>query len=160
MMKIPKFELLKLSYFLLLFCIITNITRRSIISEKALSPHGFESRCLIKMRICTLGLKTMKAIQIIDGADNCLYETYLAEDNEFNRLFPNEMDIQFIEDIVARLGDDETSEILFRLWARPINKKQVKGIYGTIFYEQYYKNVYFPTRKEAEMTIMPFLNND
>lgn len=127
---------------------------------KVYIPRGSESRCLINMRICTLGLKTMKAIQIIDGADNCLYETYLAEDNEFNRLFPNEMDIQFIEDIVARLGDDETSEILSRLWARPINKKKVNGIYGTIFYGQYHKNVYFPTRKEAEMTIIPFFNKN
>ena len=102
----------------------------------------------------------MKAIQIIDGADNCIYETYLAEETEFKVLFPNDIDIQFIEDIICRLGENESSQLLSKLWNRPIDKKKVNGIYGTIFYEQYHKHIYFPTRKEAEMTILPFFNTD
>ena len=100
----------------------------------------------------------MKAIQVIDEADNCLYEIYQATDEEFAKLFPSDTDIQFIEDVITRLGDSESSELLKKLWARPIDKKKVSGIYGTLFYEQYHKNVYFPTRKEAEMTVLPFFN--
>ena len=100
----------------------------------------------------------MKAIQVIDGADNCLYEIYQATDAEFTRLFPDDTDIQFIEDVIIRLGDSESSELLGKLWTRPVDKKRVTGIYGTLFYGQYHKNVYFPTRKEAEMTVISFFN--
>lgn len=93
----------------------------------------------------------MKAIQIIDGAENCLYEIYAATDEEFSKIFPDDTDIQFIEDVRKRLNTSELSEIFKKLWNRPVDKKAVNGIYGTLFYEQYYKNIYFPTRKEAEM---------
>ncbi|MBC7750413.1 MAG: hypothetical protein H7Z73_01655 [Candidatus Saccharibacteria bacterium] len=96
----------------------------------------------------------MKAIQVIDGADNCLYELYSATDDEFTKLFPDETDIQFIEDVLGRLGEVESFKLLANLWSRPLDKKEVNGIYGTLFYEQYYKNVYFPTRKEAEITAL------
>ncbi|MEG2014034.1 MAG: hypothetical protein RR063_12695, partial [Anaerovoracaceae bacterium] len=63
----------------------------------------------------------MKAIQVIDGANNCLYEIYQATAAESTRIFPDDKDIQFNEDVIIRLGDSESSELLGKLWIRPLN---------------------------------------
>jgi len=36
------------------------------------------------------------------------------------------------------------------MWARRVDKKQVVGIHGTLFYELGRKKGYYPTKKEAE----------
>ena len=38
----------------------------------------------------------MKNIQIIDGAENCVYDLFAATDEEFARIFPIGTDIAFI----------------------------------------------------------------
>lgn len=40
----------------------------------------------------------VKNIQVIDGADNCTYNIYAATEEEFDDIFPNGADVEFIED--------------------------------------------------------------
>ena len=50
----------------------------------------------------------MKNIQVIDGASNCSYDIYAVTEEEFHVLFPDAgQDIEFIEDAIDRIGDDE-----------------------------------------------------
>jgi hypothetical protein len=54
--------------------------------------------------------KKLKNIQVIDGADNCHYPIYSIEEEYFNLIFPNNQDIEFIEDFIARIKKTETKE--------------------------------------------------
>lgn len=95
---------------------------------------------------------TMKNIQVIDGAANCTYSIYSVTDEEFVILFPNPgQDIEFIEDAIERVGDENLGSIMRPVWNRPVEKRDVRGIHGTIFYELYWKREYYPTKKEVEM---------
>lgn len=40
-----------------------------------------------------------------------------------------------VEDVLARLGEDEAGKALSALWGRPILKRDAQGIHGTLFYE-------------------------
>ncbi len=92
----------------------------------------------------------MKNIQIVDGAANCVYDIFAATDEEFSLLFPEGTDIAFIDEIYAN-GDSEKLDATFNsIWTRPIEKSQVQGIHGTIFYELEDKKVYYPTRRDRE----------
>jgi hypothetical protein len=93
----------------------------------------------------------MKNIQVIDGAANCTYDIFQATDEEFIFIFPNETDIEFVNDFVSRVGEKAASNVLNQIWKRKINKKQANGIHGTLFYELDKKKKYYPTKKEAEM---------
>lgn len=93
----------------------------------------------------------MKHIQVIDGADNCTYDIYAATDEEFNSIFPAGTDIEFIEDFVSRVGEDAADDLLKCIWKRRVNKKEVQGIHGTLFYDLSFKKRYYPTKKESEM---------
>lgn len=94
----------------------------------------------------------MKNIQIIDGADNCTYDIYAASSEDFAMIFPNDQDVEFIDDFIARVGQQKADQICERLWRHPVNKKNTCGIQGTLFYELEFKKKYYPTKKEAEMT--------
>ncbi len=96
----------------------------------------------------------MKHIQVIDGALNCTYSIFAVEDAEFEMLFPTGTDIEFIDDLVNRLGEAEASNILTMMWERPVDKKSVVGIHGTLFYELGYKKKYYPTKRESEMIVI------
>lgn len=93
----------------------------------------------------------MKNIQVIDPADNCTYSIFSIDDEPFEILFPNEQDIEFIDDFMARVGQEQALKILTSLWKNEINKKEVHGINGTLFYQLAYKKRYYPTKREAEM---------
>ncbi len=96
----------------------------------------------------------MKHIQVIDGALNCTYSIFAVEDAEFEMLFPNGTDIEFSDDLVNRLGEAEASKLLTMLWERPVDKKSVIGIHGTLFYELGYKKEYYPTKRNSEMNVV------
>lgn len=49
----------------------------------------------------------MKNIQIIDGADNCVYDIYAASEEQFNLIFPNGTNIAFIDEVYAREDENE-----------------------------------------------------
>jgi hypothetical protein len=91
----------------------------------------------------------MKNIQVIDGAINAAYSIFAATDKEFAAIFPGEgQDVEFIEDVIARLGDHQTGKLLAPLWERPIPKPQVAGIHGTLFYELEHKKKYYKDKRE------------
>lgn len=93
----------------------------------------------------------MKNIQIIDGALNCTYSIFAVNDVEFEMLFPNGTDIEFNDDLFKRLGEAEAAKLLAEIWKRPVDKKYVVGIHGTIFYGMDYKKKYYPTKRDREM---------
>lgn len=95
----------------------------------------------------------MKHIQVIDDALNCTYSIFAVEDDEFEILFPNETDIEFNDDLFNRLGEAKASEVLNKVWNRPIDKKSVIGIHGTLFYGMSYKKKYYPTKRDSEMRL-------
>jgi hypothetical protein len=93
----------------------------------------------------------MKNIQAIDGAQNATFSIFQATDEEFALLFPDNTDIAFLEDIEARLTEEQQERIFNALWSRPVDKKTVQGIHGTYFVDLDRRKVFFPTRKEAEV---------
>jgi hypothetical protein len=89
----------------------------------------------------------MKNIQIIDGALNATFSVFQATDEEFEAIFPNGQDMEFIEDFVERVGEHEAGEVLSPIWKRPILKKDAEGIHGTLYYEWSGRRAYFPSTK-------------
>ena len=76
----------------------------------------------------------MKNIQIIDGALNATFSIFQATEDEFAIIFPDGRDMEIAEDLVERVGEDEANRVLGALWERPILKREVAGIHGTLFY--------------------------
>jgi hypothetical protein len=95
---------------------------------------------------------TVKNIQIIDGADNATYSIFQSTEDEFSTIFPRPgQDIEVVEDYVSRVGEDEASKTLTRLWERPIYKRDVEGIDGTLYYDYKEKAKYLPeSRREVD----------
>jgi hypothetical protein len=93
----------------------------------------------------------MKNIQVIEPAANCKYEIYSATDEEFDLIFPNGADIEFIEDCVRRLGNKKLSGVMELIWARPVKKVDVIGIHGTLFYQlRKLKKAYYPNKRFSD----------
>ena len=94
----------------------------------------------------------MKNIQVIDGANNCSYDIFAMTDDEYGILFPTPgQDIEFIEDVIGRVGDQRLGEIMRSVWKRPIKKPEVTGIHGTIFYELLWKKKYYPNKRDDDI---------
>jgi hypothetical protein len=94
----------------------------------------------------------MKNIQIIDGAMNCSYDLFSVTEDEFSVLFPEVgQDIEFIEDVIERVGDKSLGEMMRHVWKRPVRKPDVVGIHGTFFYELSWKKKYYPTKKSSDI---------
>ncbi len=92
----------------------------------------------------------MKNIQIIDGAENCVYDIFAATEEEFALVFPGGTDVAFIEE-VYEIGNSQMLDAAFaNIWMRPVKKSLVQGIHGTLFYELERKKVYYPTRRDAD----------
>lgn len=92
----------------------------------------------------------MKNIQIIDGAQNCVYDIFLATDEEFALIFPEGTDIAFIDEIYAREDAKLLDAAFSKIWHRRIKKADAQGIHGIIFYELEEKKAYYPTRRDEE----------
>jgi hypothetical protein len=93
----------------------------------------------------------MKNIQVIDGANNCAYDVYSATEDEFRIVFPEpDQDIQFIEDI---RDDENIKKVLSQIWKRRLNKPEINGIHGTLFYELTDKKQFYPNRKDSDLTV-------
>jgi hypothetical protein len=91
----------------------------------------------------------MKNIQVIDDAVNARYAIYAVTDDEFALLFPGEgQDVEFIEDIVDRIGEDRTGDLMGPIWERVIQKPQVSGIHGTLFYGLAEKRKFYENKRE------------
>jgi len=94
----------------------------------------------------------MKNIQVVDGADNCTYSIFSIGDAGFCRIFPDPgQDIEFAEDLFERLGTRVAKLLLKQPWSNPIEKPNVQGIHGTLFYGLSRKKKYYPAKRHAEM---------
>lgn len=92
----------------------------------------------------------MKNIQVIDGANNCVYDVFAATDEEFALIFPDGQDIAFIDEVRERSSKEALSEALSRIWERRLRKCDAMGIHGILFYELEGKKKYYPTRRDEE----------
>lgn len=94
----------------------------------------------------------MKNIQVIDGANNCTYDVFAMKDDEFNILFPAPgQDIEFIEDAIDRVGDEELGAVMRNVWKRRVKKADINGIHGTVFYELLWKKKYYPNKRDDDI---------
>lgn len=96
----------------------------------------------------------MKNILIVDGAENCEYAIFAMTEEEFQIVFPlEEQNVEFIEDLVDRIGDDGVAALLKPVWLREVKKPDVIGIHGTFFYQLYWKKKFYPTKNDQEMSL-------
>jgi hypothetical protein len=95
-------------------------------------------------------IETMKNIQVIDGADNCVYDIFSATDDEFSLIFPPGSDVAFIDEVYDRGEAASLNEAFNNIWKRRQRKTEVQGIHGTLFYELPAKKAFYPTRKDEE----------
>ncbi len=91
-----------------------------------------------------------KFIQVIDGAENCVYDVFRCSDADFRLLFPGGTDIAFSEELEDRSDVDMVRGALGRLWKCRVRKPEVLGIHGTLFVELQHKRKYYPTRLDEE----------
>ncbi|WP_237482545.1 hypothetical protein [Lichenibacterium dinghuense] len=89
----------------------------------------------------------MKNIQIIDGAANATFSVFQATDEEFAVIFPNGRDIELIEDLVERIGEEAAGSVLTPVWDRPILKRDAVGVHGTLFYDNEHRRPHIPPSK-------------
>jgi hypothetical protein len=92
----------------------------------------------------------MKNIQVIDGADNCVYDIFAATEDEFALIFPPGQDVAFIDEVLARGPKTKIRKAFTHIWKRRIPKREAMGIHGVLFYQLDRKMQYYPTRKDEE----------
>jgi hypothetical protein len=89
----------------------------------------------------------MKNIQIIDGAANATFSVFQATAEEFDAIFPDGRDMELVEDLIDRLGEDAAGAVLTPIWDRPILKRDALGIHGTLFYDNEDRRDHIPPSK-------------
>ncbi|HEX4505917.1 MAG TPA: DUF4279 domain-containing protein [Alphaproteobacteria bacterium] len=93
-------------------------------------------------------LSKLRNIQVIDGADNATFSVFQATDGEFNQIFPAiDQDMEISEDFFQRVGEARASEVLNAIWQRPIIKRDVNGIHGTLYFNYQSKRRHMPNSK-------------
>jgi hypothetical protein len=92
----------------------------------------------------------MKNIQVIDGAENCVYDIFAATDEEFALLFPPGEDVAFINEVISRVNENALNKALSMIWTRRVRKCDANGIHGLLFYELDDKKIFYPTRRDEE----------
>ncbi|WP_197507431.1 MULTISPECIES: hypothetical protein [unclassified Mesorhizobium] len=94
---------------------------------------------------------SMKNVQLIDGADNTAYNIYAVSDEDFELIFPNGQDIEFIEDFFKRVGSKRAKQVQESLSRGLQRKTEVNGIHGTLFYQlKRQKKRYYPNKKFSD----------
>ncbi len=92
----------------------------------------------------------MKNIQVIDGAENCVYDIFEATDDEFALIFPEGQDIAFIDEVYARGSQAMLDAAFTNIWKGRIPKIEANGVHGLLFYELEQKKAYYPARRDEE----------
>src|SRR4051794_24643340 len=92
----------------------------------------------------------MKNIQVIDAAENCVYDIFAATDDEYLLLFPPGQDVVFIREVCSRVERTELDRIFSMIWTRRLQKCDAVGIHGLLFYDLDHKAKYYPTRCDEE----------
>lgn len=89
----------------------------------------------------------MKNIQIIDGAANATFSMFQATDEEFAAIFPDGRDMELVEDLIERVGEEAAGSVMTPVWSRPILKRDALGIHGTLFYDNDHRRDHIPSSK-------------
>ncbi len=89
----------------------------------------------------------MKNIQIIDGAANATFSVFQATDEEFAAIFPDGCDMELVEDLIERVGEEAAGSVMMPVWSRPILKRDALGIHGTLFYDNDHRRDHIPPSK-------------
>ncbi|MBL8518333.1 MAG: hypothetical protein JNM76_15340 [Betaproteobacteria bacterium] len=92
----------------------------------------------------------MKNIQVIDGAENCVYDIFACSEDEYGLIFPPGHDIAFIDEVYARSPEASLNAAFANIWRRRIRKCDALGIHGTLFYQLEYKKQFYPSRRDEE----------
>jgi hypothetical protein len=92
----------------------------------------------------------MKNIQVIDGAENTVYDIFAAPDDIFDLVFLPGTDIAFIEEVGQRPNAEEVYAALGRIWSNRVPKRDALGIHGVLFYQLLNKRQYYPTLRDEE----------
>jgi len=92
----------------------------------------------------------MKNIQVIDGADNCVYDIFAATEEEFHVIFPAGHDVAFIDEVMKSGPAEVLNAAFSRIWQRRVRKSEAMGIHGLLFYELEHKKQYYATRRDEE----------
>jgi hypothetical protein len=97
----------------------------------------------------------MKNIQIFDSAENATFSIFQATEEEFAAIFPGPgQDVEFIEDLIDRIGDADAGKLLDAIWQRPILKRDAMGIHGSLFYEFQDRKEHYPaTKREVDWNV-------
>lgn len=126
-------------------------THLSDASASSLAEHT-ETGAQVEERVEALNMPN-RNIQVIDAADNCTFDIYGLSGDDFALIFPNERDIEFVEDFFERVGDAIARATIDRIWACRLSKKTAHGIHGTLFYGLLEKRPFYPSKKESEMAL-------
>jgi hypothetical protein len=70
----------------------------------------------------------MKNIQVIDGAENAIYDIFAATDEEFDLIFPSGQDIAFSDEVWQREPKASLEAAFAEIWKRPVRKRDAIGI--------------------------------
>lgn len=92
----------------------------------------------------------MKNVQVIDGADNAVYDVFAVSDADFGLIFPPGQDVAFLDEVRAREDSDVLDAAFERIWAHRVPKSQVMGIHGLLFVDLPGKKAYYPSRRDEE----------
>ena len=107
---------------------------------------------LIHLSIPVRSNINLKTILIIDGAANCAYDCFQADDELFAAIFPADgQDIEFIEDFGAREADGRLNHLFAAMWKRPVAKTNIRGIDGTLFYGLQEKKEFYPNKRDSDL---------
>lgn len=92
----------------------------------------------------------MKHIQVIDAAQNCVYDIFAATEEEFAVIFPAGQDVAFIDEVCSRAASEQLQNVLLKIWTRRLRKSEVQGIHGVLFYNLQHKKALYPNRRDEE----------
>ncbi|HTH49621.1 MAG TPA: hypothetical protein VMB21_19055 [Candidatus Limnocylindria bacterium] len=95
----------------------------------------------------------MQKVQVIDSAENCIFDMFEATEDEFCLRFPPGHDIAFVDEVFCRNRGKRKAlqNVLQHLWKRRIPKTQAAGIHGLLFFQlPQKKKAHYPTRRDEE----------
>lgn len=97
----------------------------------------------------------MKNIQVVDGADNCIFPIYSVSDEDFLALFPDPgQSVEFVQDLAARMGSERAAgELVMRVTKAKADKRTISGIDGTLFIDLPDRRKYFPNKREDDVFV-------
>ena len=72
----------------------------------------------------------MRNIEVVDGALNSRFEIYAVTDEDFDRIFGDETDDAYLEDLEEELQNDV--EFWDRVYGQEVERQIVDGIHGIL----------------------------